>query len=93
MLVPGTVCPLPASGASLSASLRHDLCVKFRLTFAHLSNRLAGLVALLRLPAAHVVAVAQHVAHGAGGGLKAACGEEVLVDIADRAWQEMVVLM
>lgn len=45
-----------------------------KLTFTHATDGFAGFVRLLRLAAAHVHAVAEDVAYGAGGGLQAACG-------------------
>lgn len=50
--------------------LRHHQA-RTLLTLAHLADSLTGFVGLLRLPAAHVVAVAQDVADGGGGGLEA----------------------
>ena len=47
-----------------------------KLTPAHLLDPLASFVGLLRLPAAHVHAVSQDVAHGARGFLEAACWEK-----------------
>jgi hypothetical protein len=44
-----------------------------KLTPPHILDRLASLVGLLRLPAAHVHAVAEDVAHGGGRFLEAAC--------------------
>ena len=85
MLVPGTVDPLPATSGKLvsTCTLFHEHLRQHQgrtlLTLAHLADSLAGFVGLLRLPAAHVVAVAQDVADGAGSGLEASWGE-LLVD-------------
>jgi len=80
MLVPGTVAPLPVCRAKLVSNQFIKTLISYikleRLTLAHITDSFARFVGLLRLPAAHVVAVAQDVADGGGSFLEAACTTE-----------------
>ena len=70
--MPGTVSPLPVMTASVIEFPQRGKGKIEELTRPHILDRLASVVGLLRLPAAHVHAVAEDVAHSAGSFLEAA---------------------